>query len=925
VANEQPRVSHASGAGITGVPASERAEGAGGAKPPGEEKLRAISAAVPVPGLGALTYSVPDEMALPAVGARVLVPLGKRTVTGIVLSEARGAMGEAGEIEAGGGRHEARKETEEALPASNPEPRASRLAPRTSHPEPRASRLAPRTSDIRALVDVLDAQPFLPADVVALAAWVADYYACGVGEAIATAMPPRAWIESERHAAITEGGEARMLSERGARRDVLELLSGGRIVSVGVLVKRASAASEPRERSAPAKRRARERVGESEGRSPSDKKSRGVQAVLADLVADGLITLTTPLKGTADASRTVRIAVLTAQGSDQVDVKLGARQQQALDLLRGAPDGIPLSELADQGISADSVARLAKLGLAVIERRRVERDPFDTAGDGIARMPVIDLTGEQQATLGTLLERASTRAYHAALLHGVTGSGKTEIYLRLARAVRDAGRGVLLMVPEIALTPAASAIFRAAFGERVAIQHSGLSDGERYDQWQRIRRGDVDIVVGTRSAIFTPLANIGLIVVDEEHDGSYKQEESPRYHGRDVAVVRARSAGALIVLGSATPSLESYHNAKAGRYELLTLHRRVLDRPMANVTIVDMRPEFAAEGPDVVLSSRLRDAMTARLERGEQAIVLLNRRGFATVVFCRQCGETMECPNCSVTLTVHKAAGRARCHYCNHSAPLPKICGKCAGPYLEQLGFGTERVEAEVRSLFPHARVGRVDRDTIRRRGAIGALLAKFAAKELDVLVGTQMIAKGHDFPSVTLVGVISADVGLGLADFRAAERTFQLLTQVAGRAGRGVLAGEAVVQTLYPDHYSIKHACRQDYRAFYEDELTFRRAMRYPPSVALINVVVKARTRQGAMEDAGVIAQGLRLPGLDAWKVLGPAPAPLGRLKGEHRAQLFIKGTQRNAMRKALLTVLEGRPELKRRTIVDVDPMSVL
>jgi primosomal protein N' (replication factor Y) len=837
--------------------------------------VRTIAVAVPVPGLGALTYTVPDEMAFPSVGARVLVPLGKRTVTGIVLSEV------------GGARPEAREATEEAVPVSTPEPRASRLAP--------------RASDVKPIIDVLDASAFLPPDVVALACWVADYYACGVGEAIATAMPPRAWIESERHAAITGAGEARMLSERGARRDLLELLTGGRVVSVGALAK----------------------------------KARGVQAVLAGLEADGLLTLTRPLRGTADASRTVRVAVLSAQGSDEfplrsssygeAGIKLGPKQQQALDLLRGAPDGIPLSELADQDISADSVARLAKLGLAVIERRRVERDPFDTAGDGIARTPVIDLTGEQQATLGTLMERASTRAYHAALLHGVTGSGKTEIYLRLARAVREAGRGVLLMVPEIALTPAASAIFRAAFGERVAIQHSGLSDGERYDQWQRIRRGDVDIVVGTRSAIFTPLADIGLIVVDEEHDGSYKQEESPRYHGRDVAVVRARSAGALIVLGSATPSLESYHNAKAGRYELLTLHRRVLDRPMADVTIVDMRPEFAAEGPDVVLSARLRDAMTARLERGEQAIVLLNRRGFATVVFCRQCGETMECPNCSVTLTVHKAAGRARCHYCNHSAPLPKVCAKCAGPYLEQLGFGTERVEAEVRTLFPHARVGRVDRDTIRKRGAIGALLAKFAAKELDVLVGTQMIAKGHDFPGVTLVGVISADVGLGLADFRAAERTFQLLTQVAGRSGRGVLAGEAVVQTLYPTHYSIQHACRQDYPAFYADELKFRQAMRYPPSVALINLVVKARTRQGAMEDAGVIAQALRLPALDAWKVLGPAPAPLGRLKGEHRAQIFIKGTRRNAMRKALLTVLEGRPELKRRTIVDVDPMSVL
>ena len=819
--------------------------------------MRTIAVAVPVPGLGPLTYAVPDGMALPATGARVLVPLGRRTLTGIVLP----------------------------LPASSvPLPaEGSQLPASSAH-----------VSDAKPVIEILDGEPFLPADVVNLATWVADYYACGVGEAIATAMPPRAWIESERHAAITEAGEARLLAERGARREVLEHLSGGRVVSLAALVK----------------------------------KSRGSQSVLSALAADGLVTLTQPLKGAADASRTIRVAVLTAQGADQLDpdvVKLGPRQQQALDLLRGAPDGLPLGDLADEDIPPESVSRLAALGLVAIERRRVDRDPFTSGSDRIRRTPVVALTDEQQAALGTLLARAAGRAYHAAVLHGVTGSGKTEIYLRLARAVREAGRGVLLMVPEIALTPAAAAIFRAAFGERVAIQHSGLSDGERYDQWQRIRRGEVDVVVGTRSAVFAPIVNLGLIVVDEEHDGSYKQEESPRYHGRDVAVVRARSAGALIVLGSATPSLESYHNAQGGRYELIALRRRVLDRPMADVKIVDMRAEFAAEGPGVIISTRLRDAMAARLERQEQAIVLLNRRGFATVVFCRQCGDSLECPNCSVSLTVHKAAGRARCHYCNHATGIPKVCGKCAGPYLEQLGFGTERVEEEVRALFPDARIGRVDRDTVRRRGAIAAMLEKFAARELDVLVGTQMIAKGHDFPSVTLVGVISADVGLGLADFRAAERTFQLLTQVAGRAGRGEIAGEAVVQTLYPDHYTIRHACRQDYVAFYDDELKFRKGMRYPPAVALINVVVKARTRAGAMEDAGTVADALRIPGLDSWRVLGPAPAPLGRLKGEHRAQLFIKGTHRTAMRKALQTVLDARPELKRRTIVDVDPMSVL
>jgi primosomal protein N' (replication factor Y) (superfamily II helicase) len=540
-----------------------------------------------------------------------------------------------------------------------------------------------------------------------------------------------------------------------------------------------------------------------------------------------------------------------------------------------------------------------------------------------AREPHV-FTDEQAAAFERLNALAAKGTFATVVLHGVTGSGKTELYLRLADAVRRSGRSVLMLVPEIALTPAVAAVFRATFGERVAIQHSGLSDGERHDQWQRIRRGDVDVVVGTRSAVFAPLGGLGLIIVDEEHDGSYKQEESPRYHGRDVAVVRGSHAGALVVLGSATPSLESFHNAEIGRYSLISLERRVLDRPMAAVRIVDMRAEYAESGPGVILSRPLCESIADRLGRNEQSIVLLNRRGFATAVFCRQCASSLECPNCSVSLTVHRAARRARCHYCNHSTGIPKVCANCAGPYLEQIGFGTERVEAEIIEQFPAARVARVDRDTIRKRGAIAAILTRFGAGAIDVLVGTQMIAKGHDFPRVTLVGVISADVGLGLADFRAAERTFQLLTQVAGRAGRGEIRGEAVVQTLYPNHYSIRHACRQDYAAFYQEEMTFRRGMRYPPSVAMINAVVKARTRDGAMHDAGEIVKALQ-SGAESYRVLGPAPAPLNRLKGEHRAQLFIKGTHRPTMRQALQTVLSTRPEIRRRTIVDIDPVSVL
>ncbi len=483
-------------------------------------------------------------------------------------------------------------------------------------------------------------------------------------------------------------------------------------------------------------------------------------------------------------------------------------------------------------------------------------------------------------------------------------------------------------VPEIGLTPALAAAFRGRFGDRVAIQHSGLSDGERHDQWHRIRRGDVDVVVGTRSAVFAPLSAIGLIVVDEEHDGSYKQEESPRYHGRDVAVMRGKREGALVVLGSATPSLESYQNASAGRYELLTLDRRVLDRPLARVTLVNMRDEFAERGPDTVLSSALSEAIGLRLTRGEQVLVLLNRRGFATAVFCRQCAGTIDCPNCSVSLTIHTRGDvmRARCHYCNYSAVVPKACPSCAAPYLSQTGFGTERVEQEVVATHPGARVARLDRDTIRRRGAAAELLARFGRHEIDVLVGTQMIAKGHDFPRVTLVGVVSADVGLGMADFRASERTFQLLTQVVGRAGRGEEPGEAIVQTLYPGHYSIRHARSQDYRGFFQEELAFRRAMLYPPQVALTNGIVRARTMGDAMADAGALVHSLRESARSGgFVVLGPAPAPFTKLRGEHRAQFFLKGGRRAAMRDAIRRALEAKPDLRRRTIIDVDPMSVM
>jgi primosomal protein N' (replication factor Y) len=648
-------------------------------------------------------------------------------------------------------------------------------------------------------------------------------------------------------------------------------------------------------------------------------------------MGDAIAAAMPPTSRRRSGYKTQRIAAATSHGLSALESggALTARQREVLRQLVGAPAGLSASGLRERGIGADVIRRLAAHGFVAVRHEREERDPFGQAAVAhVGRERPRALTTEQEQAVTTLSLLADAATFKVALLYGVTGSGKTEVYLRLADRVCRAGRQVLVLVPEIALTPSVTGLFRAGFGNRVAVQHSALSDGERHDQWQRIRRGDVDIVVGTRSAVFAPLARPGLIVVDEEHDTSYKQEEAPRYNGRDVAIVRGRSAGALVVLASATPSLETYQNAEAGRYARITLGRRVLDRPLAGVRLVNMRDEYAEQGPDVIVSRALAAAIDDRLARREQAVVLLNRRGYSTAVFCRQCGDTFECPNCSVSLTVHRSrtGWKTRCHYCNYSMEAPRACRRCAAPYLEQVGIGTEKVEQHLRELFPPARIQRVDRDSVRRKGALTRTLARFAGGEIDILVGTQMVAKGHDFPGVTLVGVISADVGLGLADFRAAERTFQLLTQVAGRAGRGERAGEAIIQTLYPEHYSIQVACQQDYPAFYARELAYRRSMLYPPVVALINAVVRGRSLTDALEVAATLVGDLERP---AWRglfrVLGPAPAPLGRLRGEHRVQFFLKGTRRADMRRALKEALAARPHFRKLVTVDVDPLNVL
>ena len=892
--------------------------------------MRLAWVAVPVPALDLLTYVVPDCLDMPPVGARVLVPLGTRRMTGLVVR--------TGEEVRKPGSPDVRESVDPVRPSDVGRSTSSR------RPEPVEGRtVGPAdsmsiSSELRSIIDVIDDEPFLPPHVVELAAWLADYYACGPGEAIAAAMPPFAWIESERAAEITDAGLDALKSPAPAGQGslvaqglsptlvILRALARGERIPLRVLAERLS------------------RHIEAGSRPP-------VRSLVRSLERAGLVRTATALRGRGAAFKTMRVAAISVAGLEALasNAPTRRRQQEAMEILRGSAQGLSVAGLRDRGVTSDVLRRLAVRGLVTIRSVRVDRDPFEQAqlkppepagvkprSTDVAQGAVTDvaqgfspatvLTGEQSAALGRLRALAARRAFAVALVHGVTGSGKTEVYLRLAREVLGAGRSVLVLVPEIALTPALAALLRAAFGDRVAVQHSGLSDGERHDQWQRIRRGEIAVVVGTRSAVFAPLQQLGLVVVDEEHDASYKQEESPRYHGRDVAVMRAKREGALVVLGSATPSMETYQHALNGRYEHLVLARRVLERPLAAVRIVDMRQEYAEQGPDAIFSEALRGAIDARLARHEQVLVLLNRRGFATAILCRQCGNTIECPNCSVSLTIHgQHARRARCHYCNYSTLAPGTCPACAAPYLEHVGVATERLEQEATALFPGARVARLDRDVASRRGATVSLLTRFGAGEIDILIGTQMIAKGHDFPRVTLVGVISADVGLGLPDFRASERTFQLLTQVVGRAGRGELAGEAIIQTFFPGHYSVRLACAQDYPAFFAKEIEFRRAMRYPPQVSLVNVIVRAPALQAALEDASDLVRRVRATGGGAFRVLGPAPAALTRLRGEHRAQFFVKGTRRAAMRQAVQAAIAARPDLRRRITIDVDPLSVL
>ncbi len=573
------------------------------------------------------------------------------------------------------------------------------------------------------------------------------------------------------------------------------------------------------------------------------------------------------------------------------------------------------------GFSSATIKSLVQTGMIeVLEREAAARGPEPF----IATTPP-GLMAEQYEAVAKINDAVSAQAFAVFLLHGVTGSGKTEVYLHAIAGLAGTGKGAIVLVPEIALTPQLLGRFRGRFGGRVAVLHSGLTDRERADEYRRIQCGKVDVVVGARSAIFAPFAEVGIIIVDEEHENSYKQDEGLRYNARDVAVVRAKLENAVAVLGSATPSLESFYNAKNNKYGYLRLANRVDNRPMPDVLVIDVKtlPKNNLYAP------RLIDDIRKRLDKNEQTLLLLNRRGFSSVLICRDCGTAIKCPSCSVSLTFHKSEGKLKCHYCGFFTRPPDKCPTCQSIELKLIGSGTQKIEEELQTLFPDARLKRMDSDSVKGRDAYDTLLQQVDRREVDILLGTQMIAKGHDFPGVTLVGVVDADIGLNLPDFRSAEKTFQLITQAAGRAGRGELGGEVVIQTMNPNHYSIQHSTTHDYEGFYNEEIVFRRELHYPPIGRIIKLEIKGAREEFASEAAKTAQNRIRhlMRGKETM-LLGPAAAPISRVRGQFRFHLLLLSQQRDKIR---MLALEGKKAVedkygrKCKVIVDVDPVNLM
>jgi primosomal protein N' (replication factor Y) (superfamily II helicase) len=760
---------------------------------------------------------------------------------------------------------------------------------------------------IKNLISVLDATPVLDEQLLHLGRWIADYYLAPIGEVFRTMLPLSAEFKRSIGYCITDEGQMALhlagASGSSARSQRAPEDQAAEFRVLDYLAARTSESAEP----------VKELIREETLRSTT----RVSKSLLAGMVRKKWLRRE-DVSAARDATRTVKIAQLkSAEG------KLNANQQAILDTLAASGGRVPVETLQALDVPRSTLGTLVKRGLLEIVEQPADR----TISRGRPRPSpfAFEFNSTQQAALARIREGVASRKFSGMLLHGVTGSGKTAVYLAGMRDVLEAGRSAILLVPEIGLTPAVAADLHQIFGDEVAILHSALSDRERAEQWHRIKRGEASMVVGTRSAVFAPVADLALIIVDEEHDGSYKQEETPRYHARDIAVMRAKMANAVVVLGSATPSLESYFNAKKNKYILIELPDRVERRPLPEVEIIDMRQEFQETGQEQVISRKLAAEIKERIELKEQVMVLLNRRGYSPVVLCRACGKTLECKNCAIALTHHKREHKMVCHYCGYTAPVPKVCVHCGSEYVYFLGTGSEKLEELLHGMFPQARIARLDRDTVRGHEDFERTLNALNEGDLDMIVGTQMIAKGHDIHGVTLVGVVGADAALGFPDFRAAERTFQLLTQVAGRAGRGQFPGKVVLQTYFQDHYAVQYAARHDFAGFYEKELRFRSWMHYPPYSALANVLVRSDKLDEALEWSGLLGKWFDKTRHEGVRVLGPAAAPIVRLKRDYRYHFVLKSPSREKLNGTLRAMLAHAAQLKiprTQVIVDVDAL---
>ncbi len=714
---------------------------------------------------------------------------------------------------------------------------------------------------VKPLEDILDEEPFFGEELAALCAWIADYYLAPLAKVFRLVIPPGRARKLERSVELVlPAGEALNLLPPGVpARRVVELLAD-RSRTVGQLTRA---------------------LGKDAG------------SHLAGLRKAGVIAIHSRLTEPQTRRASTTLAALTPAGADELaqpeascSLKRAPLQAAALRALAGGE--MPLAQVkADTGAGRAVLAALASKGL--VELREIEsfRDPFSHLDCAPQPGPV--LNREQASAFDSISRALAAEAPQVFLLHGITGSGKTEVYLSAIEQALQLGKSSITLVPEIALTPQMVSRFKARLGDTVAVLHSHLGIGERYDQWRRIARGDCRVVIGARSAIFAPAQGLGLIIVDEEHETSYKEHSPPRYHAREVAMQRGRANRAAVVLGSATPSLESLHFAQTNEYRLLSLPRRIDDRPLPRVSVVDLRESDGKSGRNL-LSPAMVKALAGIYKSGDQAILFLNRRGFANFLQCHKCGYIFRCPSCEVSLCYHLDRKLLLCHHCGLAMTSPFLCGDCGNSEFLYLGAGTERVEQELKRVLPPLRCIRMDSDTTRRKNAHWEMLDRFKAGEAQVLLGTQMIAKGLDIPSVTLVGIINADTSLGLPDFRAGERTFQLLTQVSGRAGRGARPGRVIIQTFNPDHYSIVPVVQGRQDSFYTQELQFRRDAGYPPFERLVNLVFSSASEEAAREAAAEMQRRLAAALPEGCRLLGPAPAPMARLKGRSRYHLIIK-----------------------------------